>query len=79
MSEKYYNDLHQAILTRTDRMNAIERIANDIEARAKSMTLSEKLNAIQEVRSMRKEVESEKKELARMNREWRSHYAPAVA
>ena len=75
---KYINELRAIIREKTDRCNAMERIANEMRSSRKNLTKRQLEKNVAEVRSMEKEIEKHRAYCAKAQREIDAFFAPAM-
>lgn len=79
MTMNYVKELKMAIAVRTDRVNHLEKMIDDIHNRYKSMTPEQLNEAVRDIAGMRRELEDHRKFCEKARREVATFFAPVVA
>ena len=79
MTMNYVKELKRAIAVRTDRVNHLEKMIDDIHDRYKSMTPEQLNEAVRDIAGMRRELEDNRKFCEKAKREVAAFFAPVVA
>jgi ppGpp synthetase/RelA/SpoT-type nucleotidyltranferase len=79
MTLNYVKELRRAIAVRTDRVNHLEKMIDDIHSRYKSMAPEQLNEAVRDIAGMRRELEDHRKFCDKAKREVATFFAPVVA